>query len=222
MDFRFSQFEILTGAGTLFLCLLFVCVFSEASTIENQIAAQVTREVDSKDLYWSSVEVHGQAVVLSGAAPDVPAKNAALARANSIAGVSSVENQIEVIGQAGTCQTQLNDYLAAETINFKTGKAEVAEESFQALSMLSMIVRKCAANIEIAGHTDARGDADVNLYLSQRRAEVVAKHLVRHGVNAQNIAAKGYGESQPIADNGTDAGRQLNRRIEFRVVGGSV
>jgi len=222
MDFRFSQFEILTGAGTLFLCLFFVCVFSEASAIENKLAAQVTTDVDSNDLYWSSVEVHGQAVLLSGAAPDVPAKNAAMKRALAIAGVTSVENEIQVIGQAGTCQVQLNDYLAKETISFKTGKAEVAEESFQALSMLSMIVRSCQSQIEIAGHTDARGDADVNLYLSKRRAEVVAKHLVRHGVSAKNIQAKGYGESQPIADNGTDAGRELNRRIEFRVVKGIV
>lgn len=221
MDFRFSQFEILTGAGTLFLCLLFICVFSEASAIENTLAAQVTSSVDSEDLYWSSVEVQGQTVVLSGAAPDVPARIAAEQRAWSVGGVTSVDNAIQVIGEAGTCQQQLNDYLASETITFKTGKAEVIEESFHSLSMLAMIVRRCSTTVEVAGHTDGRGDAEVNLYLSKRRAEVVAKHLVRHGVKADRIKAMGYGESQPLADNSTDAGRELNRRIEFRVLGGT-
>jgi len=221
MDFRFSQFEILTGAGTLFLCLLFICVFSEASAIENTLAAQVTDSVVSEDLYWSSVEVQGQTVALSGAAPDVPARMAAEQRAWSVGGVSGVDNAIQVIGDAGTCQHQLNDYLTRETITFKPGKAEVVGDSFQSLSMLAMIVRRCTTPVEIAGHTDARGDAAVNLHLSKRRAEVVAKHLVRHGVKTERIKAMGYGESQPLADNSTDAGRELNRRIEFRVLGGN-
>ncbi len=140
-------------------------------------------------------------------------------RAWAVAGIVAVDNQIQVIGEAGTCQQQLNDYLANETIGFKTGKAEIAEASFHALSMLAMIVRTCDTLVEVAGHTDGRGDADVNLYLSERRAEVVAKHLVRHGVNPEQIRAKGYGESQPLADNSTDDGRELNRRIEFRVLG---
>ena len=160
MDFRFSQFEILTGAGTLFLCLFFICVFSEASAIENTLAAQVTDSVVSEDLYWSSVEVQGQTVVLSGAAPDVPARMAAEQRAWSVGGVSGVDNAIQVIGDAGTCQQQLNDYLARETIAFKPGKAEVVGDSFQSLSMLAMIVRRCTTTVEVAGHTELEGALD--------------------------------------------------------------
>ncbi len=221
MDFRFSQFEILTGAGTALVCVFFICVFSEASAIENAIGTRVTAEVDSDELYWSSVEVSGQAVTLSGAAPDVPAKRAAAARARAVPGVTSVQNDIEVIGEAGTCQQQLNDYLAKEAINFKAGKADVAEDSYHTLGMLAMIVRTCDTAVEVAGHTDNRGDAEINLHLSQRRADVVAKHLVRHGVSPAQLRPKGYGESQPVADNGTEAGRELNRRIEFRVLGGT-
>ena len=221
MDFRFSQFEILTGAGTALVCLFFICVFSEVSAIEDAIAAQVTATVDADDLYWSSVEVNGQAVLISGAAPDVPAKRAAERRAWAVPGVTSVENTIEVIGESGTCQQQLNDYLAKEEIRFKTGKADVSEQSYQTISMLAMIVRTCDTVVEVAGHTDDRGDAEVNLHLSQRRAEIVAKHLVRHGVDPRRLKANGYGESQPIAENGTEQGRKLNRRIEFRVLGGT-
>ena len=221
MDRRFSQFEILTGAGTLVLSLFFVCVFSEVSGIENEIGAGVTEAVETDDLYWSAVEVSGQTVTLTGAAPDVPAQKAAARRAASVAGVVEVVNDIKVIGEAGTCQTQLNDYLARETLSFKTGRADVADSSFKALGMLAMIVRQCGAPIEIAGHTDDRGDAEVNLRLSQRRADRVAKHMVSHGVAPERIRAVGYGETQPIAENNTDAGRKANRRIEFRVLGGT-
>jgi outer membrane protein OmpA-like peptidoglycan-associated protein len=221
MDLRFSQFEILTGAGTALLCLFFICVFSEVSAIENTIAAEVTNKVDSDELYWSGVTVSGQSVELTGAAPDVPAKRAAQQRAWEVPGVTAVTNNIEVIGEAGTCQQQLNDYLQKEKIQFKTGKADVSEKSHHVLSMLAMIVRTCDTVVEVAGHTDDQGDAEVNRALSERRAEVVAKHLVRHGVDARRLQAKGYGESQPIAQNSTEAGRKLNRRIEFRVLGGT-
>ncbi|NOX49352.1 MAG: OmpA family protein [Gammaproteobacteria bacterium] len=220
MDFRFSQFEILTGAGTLIVCLFFICVFTEVSAIENEIGASVTEAVASEELYWSGVEVSGQTVLLTGSAPDVPAKHDAEKRAWTIPGVTAVSNTIQVIGEAGTCQRQLDEYLTKERISFKTGKADVADASYHTISMLAMIVRSCSTPLEIAGHTDSKGDAEINLLLSQRRADVVARHLVRHGVKPSQLKAVGYGESQPIADNGSDAGRKQNRRIEFRVLGG--
>jgi len=221
MDVRFTQFEILTGAGTALVCLFFICIFSEVSAIEDSLGAEVTSQVDTEDLYWSSVEINGQAVTLNGAAPDVPAMRSAGQRARTVSGITSVQNDIEVIGAAGDCQQQLNDYVARQDIVFKTGKAVVAERSQNTLGMLAMIVRTCDTSIEIAGHTDDRGDSQVNLHLSQRRADVVAKHLVRHGVAAERIRAAGYGESQPIAENRTEEGRKRNRRIEFRVLGGT-
>ncbi len=219
MDLRFSQFEIITAAGSGILCLFFICVFSEVSAIENTISVQVNEAVASPDLYWSSAEVSGQRVTLTGTAPDVPAKRAAQARAWSVTGVSSLTNQIQVIGEAGNCQRQLNDYAAREPIRFKTGKAALADSSLHTLGMHAMLVRKCTSMVQVAGHTDDRGDAEVNLRLSQRRAEVVAKHLVRHGVNPEKVRAVGYGETQPVAENTTSQGRKLNRRIEFRVFG---
>lgn len=222
LDFRFSPFEILTGSGTLIVCLFFVCVFSEASAIEDEVATSVTQAVSSDDLYWSSVEASGQDVVLTGSAPDVPARDAALARAMAVQGVASIDNQIKVIGEDGTCQQQLNDYLARERISFKSGKADVADSSFNTIAMLAMIVRRCDSPIEVAGHTDSAGDAEINLRLSQRRADKVAKYLVNHGVLPEQIRSVGYGETQPIASNESPEGRKSNRRIEFRVLGGTV
>ena len=72
--------------------------------------------------------------------------------------------------------------------------------------------------IEVAGHTDSDGLAMKNLELSQRRAEAVTAYLVGKGIDADQLVPWGYGESRPIEDNGTTAGRAANRRIEFKAL----
>ena len=72
--------------------------------------------------------------------------------------------------------------------------------------------------IEIGGHTDDRGSALYNERLSQARAESVRQYLIGRNVSADQLTAKGYGASQPLADNDTEAGRAENRRVEFRIV----
>ncbi len=221
MDFRFSQFEIFTATGALFLCLVFVCVFSEASDIEDALGTEVSEAVGKQSLFWVSVEAQGQNIVLTGAAPDYQAKKQAGEIATGVQGVSNVDNQIAIIGEAGTCQKEIDDYLNDERVSFKTGKSTLSESSYPLLNMLASIARNCNTRIEIAGHTDSRGDAAINLKLSQRRADAVRKYLVQSGVNLGWVKAIGYGESQPIADNATEAGRKANRRIELRVLGGT-
>jgi OOP family OmpA-OmpF porin len=76
--------------------------------------------------------------------------------------------------------------------------------------------RNADDKIEIAGHTDSQGDAEYNQGLSERRAQAVADYLVAHGANGSNLAVKGYGESHPVADNGSKEGRAANRRVELR------
>jgi OOP family OmpA-OmpF porin len=221
MDFRFSQFEILTATGALFLCLLFVCVFSEASDIEDDLGTRVTNEVRTQDLFWTSVEARGQSILLTGAAPDYRAKRQAGEIAASVWGVTDVANEIAIIGQAGTCQQEIDDLLQDQRVSFKTGRAELAESSFPMLAMVASIARACETALEIAGHTDSVGDAGVNQKLSQRRADAVRKYLVQSGVIPERLKATGYGETQPVADNSSDSGRKANRRIEFRVLGGA-
>lgn len=73
------------------------------------------------------------------------------------------------------------------------------------------------ATFEVAGHTDAVGSDTYNQSLSQRRASNVSAYLVEKGVDASRMTAVGYGESQPVADNSTEAGRAENRRVELRI-----
>lgn len=72
------------------------------------------------------------------------------------------------------------------------------------------------ANLEVTGHTDDRGKDAYNQKLSERRAAAVKAHLVKKGVAAERITAKGYGKTMPMADNKTKEGRAANRRVEVR------
>lgn len=72
--------------------------------------------------------------------------------------------------------------------------------------------------VEISGHTDNAGTAAYNLQLSQKRSHAVAQYLIDHGIEVSRLEQKGYGAGKPIRPNDTEENRQVNRRIEFRIV----
>ena len=219
MDLRFSQFEVLTTTGSFFVCLFFVCVFLEASRIEQELGASAAAAVGKENLFWTSVTPSGQGVVLSGAARDDTSRERAGQAAAGVDGVTGVDNRIVVIGEAGACQSKLDAFLAREQVGFARGKADIPEASYPLLKVLASVARNCSTRLEIASHTSAEGDATINLKLSQRRADAIRKHLVQIGVPAGHLVAQGYGETQPRADNATEEGRETNTRVEFRVIG---
>ncbi len=81
-----------------------------------------------------------------------------------------------------------------------------------------VLVQYPQTNIMIAGHTDSTGTEAYNQQLSERRAQVVKNALAGQGVNPSRMTVIGYGEGKPIADNGTEAGRQINRRVEITII----
>ena len=106
-----------------------------------------------------------------------------------------------------------------QDVYFNTDKATLRESSYDALNdLLSAMQTNKAMRVEIAGHTDNRASAEYNKDLSQRRAESVKAYLVENGIAKDRIRAKGYGESEPVASNDTEEGRQKNRRVEVRVL----
>jgi OmpA-OmpF porin, OOP family len=71
------------------------------------------------------------------------------------------------------------------------------------------------ATVLIEGHTDSKGNDNYNMKLSQRRADAVRKFIVdRHGIAADRLATKGFGETKPVASNATEEGRAKNRRVD--------
>ena len=88
------------------------------------------------------------------------------------------------------------------------------------MTALADVLRRCPGiRMEIGGHTDSQGRDESNLALSQARAEAVLLALQGRQVDVSGLVAKGYGETVPIADNETEAGREANRRIEFVPIG---
>ncbi|MCC6690690.1 MAG: OmpA family protein, partial [Bacteroidia bacterium] len=72
--------------------------------------------------------------------------------------------------------------------------------------------------IELGSHTDSKGSDDYNMRLSDSRSKSVVDYLIAKGISAGRLVAKGYGETKPIDKNDTDAGRQNNRRSEFKIL----
>ena len=104
------------------------------------------------------------------------------------------------------------------SIRFAAGSAEIVPESAGLIAAIADVLRGCpGAEFEIAGHTDAQGPEAVNLQLSEDRAAAVVAALQAEDLPLVSLTARGYGPSQPVADNQTSEGRATNRRIEFRL-----
>lgn len=107
---------------------------------------------------------------------------------------------------------------AFDNLNFDFGKSTIRENSFPALDKLAQtLVEAKNWKIEIDGHTDDKGSDSFNQKLSQDRANAVKSYLVSKGVTADTITATGYGETKPIVKNDSDANRERNRRVEFKI-----
>lgn len=102
---------------------------------------------------------------------------------------------------------------------FDFGKATLRPESYPELNRIAEAFKLYPKLvIEISGHTDNKGSRKTNLKLSQARAQAVVDYLVSIGVPRERLIAKGYADTQPIADNKTEEGRQLNRRVEAKII----
>lgn len=106
--------------------------------------------------------------------------------------------------------------LVLEGVNFDFDKSAIRQEDLDNIDKdVASLESWGNVNIEVAGHTDSRGSDEYNMKLSQRRVDAVRHYLVSKGIAADRLFAKGYGESQPVADNATDEGRFKNRRVEL-------
>jgi outer membrane protein OmpA-like peptidoglycan-associated protein len=100
-------------------------------------------------------------------------------------------------------------------VTFRTGSAELDAAAGAVLAQVRDALNEDPAlRLRLVGHTDNQGGPNINMPLSQRRAQAVRDWLVRNGIAAERLATEGRGQGEPIADNNTDAGRSLNRRVE--------
>ena len=104
-----------------------------------------------------------------------------------------------------------------QVIYFQTGKAVIERQSYEMLKEVADALKNAPSvkKVIIEGHTDNVGNRNLNVSLSQKRAEAVREFLVDEGVSSAKLEAKGYGPDKPIASNKTSTGKAKNRRVEF-------
>lgn len=108
--------------------------------------------------------------------------------------------------------------LERRQIVFAPGSVEVAGEAVAVVDELARALADCGGQpLEIGGHTDSQGRAELNLELSQKRADAVLAALAARGLDVSEMTSKGYGAAEPVADNDTEEGRAANRRIALRL-----
>jgi len=101
---------------------------------------------------------------------------------------------------------------------FDVGSSAIKPGAYDEVTRVAQVLNQYPqTTITVAGHTDSTGSEDYNQKLSEQRAMAVKNALVGQGVNAMRIQTIGYGETKPVADNATEAGRQMNRRVQITI-----
>lgn len=117
------------------------------------------------------------------------------------------------------CPTLAAYKFDAKKVQFVIGSATLTKEAKVELDKGVQIMNEHPdLKVSVEGHTDNTGDANFNQKLSERRAAAVKDYVVKKGISADRLVTSGYGQTRPIADNKTAAGRAANRRVEFKVV----
>jgi outer membrane protein OmpA-like peptidoglycan-associated protein len=157
--------------------------------------------------------------VLTGRAASEGERTAALAGLSAVPSTENWELNVTLLPAIYLCRDKVSAFASRNAIVFQSGSAKLAAESGVALDELATDLAICPdTQVNVEGHTDADGDEALNLALSVARAEAVVEALIERGVAFQRLYAVGYGESLPIADNDTKAGKQANRRIAFSIL----
>ena len=122
----------------------------------------------------------------------------------------------------GVSVTRIGDNITLNmpgNITFATDSADLNAQFFDVLGSVTKVLKEFDQTIvEVAGHTDSTGSEAYNQQLSERRAQSVATYFTSRNIMAQRLITIGMGELRPVADNGTEQGRQLNRRVEITLV----
>lgn len=117
------------------------------------------------------------------------------------------------------CNQGITALLDRNQISFDPSSARISMKTSGIIKEIASILQKCPkARFEIEGHTDSKGSDEINLDISQKRAEAILHALIEQNIKTLGISAKGYGSSKPISNNNTQIGRSKNRRITFRLL----
>ena len=114
---------------------------------------------------------------------------------------------------------EIGESIQLRNVFFVQSQASLLPESYPELDRLVRIMKdNRTLEIQLEGHTDGRGDPRANLALSEERVQAVKQYLISKGISERRIVGKGFGGAKPMVANDTEENRQLNRRVEFKIM----
>lgn len=206
--------------------LIILLVFALAACTTNPYTGE--REASNKAKGAGIGAAIGAVIgVLSGSDADERRKRAligagvgGLAGAGVGAYMDAQENKLrQQLQGTGVSVTRMGDDLVLNmpgNVTFGVNQSDLRSGFIPVLNSVSLVLQEFDQTlIDVTGHTDSTGTVDLNMGLSERRANTVSQYLQGQGIEPLRVITQGYGPHYPIADNGTLEGRQLNRRVEL-------
>lgn len=212
--------RILGAAGEIF------GQFNDELTISNELATQhfspaadralsVVDHLVSGEASWSGESL---SVIGTTNAEDMATVREQFGTPGSSSTIGSFDVQaLGGVDESQRCNEAFAEILTNATIRFQTNSATIDDGNEELIERLAVLARGCPGTLTVEGHTDSRGDADMNKALSLARADSVRDALAALGVDVQRVSAVGFGEASPVADNASAEGRARNRRIAIAV-----
>ena len=230
----------------LLIALGWYCIRVESSDVEADLAHRSTAVLGYSGLEAVTPLADGQTIILRGRVASPEQKRRAIDSVASLWGVTEVRDEMVVAPEAARgdaaadaatvtttesepaiadsalaqqCRRDLQAVTEHAKPRFELGSDTLTSDSAALLRQIGAVLRRCPGlTLKITGHTDSIGNAEDNLRLSEARARRVAEALHEMGIERTRLRAEGAGETRPIADNASPAGREANRRIEFEFV----
>lgn len=195
----------------------------ETPAVETQVEPVVTPEVQNQEATSLQTTEQVEQATQEGVSTE-PKEEPSLETQQNVEKLAEQnfqeENQQNVeVSNKESVQEQINALLVNNAIVFQRMSAIIANQSKATLEKIAKILAdNPAIKIEIAGHTDAKGDDSFNQAISEQRANSVKSVLVELGVDANRLTAKGYGKNKPLVANDEEGYSLANRRVEFNII----
>jgi outer membrane protein OmpA-like peptidoglycan-associated protein len=187
---------------------------SPTTTLSAPTTTVSTDPVLAQPVRWA--EFTGGKVYLNGKVPDQATADEIRDKAAAVVGPANVVVNYQIV--PGTPKPSSAPLYVRDSVLFEPGSTSINDAARGVLDLgVALMTQNPKVTIDIQGHTDSEGSAETNLQLSEKRVKAIFDYLVSKGIDPTRLTQQAYGESQPIADNATAAGRAKNRRVEFTI-----
>jgi outer membrane protein OmpA-like peptidoglycan-associated protein len=178
------------------------------------VASDQVAAVGEQPVRWA--EFSGGKVYLEGTVPDQATADEVRDKAAAVVGADNVIVDYAIV--AGAPRPPSAPLYVRDSVLFAKNSVDINAAARGVLDLgVALMQQNPQVTIDVQGHTDSDGSDEMNQLLSQRRVDVIFDYLVSQGVDPARLTKAAYGESRPIADNATAAGRAMNRRVEFTI-----